>query len=77
MIFVWTVNNLAYFEGELYGWGMGTSFQLGTGEDEDCYEPTLIKSKQLADRQVIRVSSGGQHTVILAVTKNNNKNGGN
>lgn len=56
---------------------MGTNGQLGTGEEEDCYEPTLIKSKQLADRQVIRVSSGGQHTVILVVTKNNNKSGSN
>lgn len=60
--------------GELYGWGMGTNGQLGTGEEDDCDEPTLIKSKQLSDKQVIRVSSGGQHTVILATTNNNNKN---
>ncbi|KAF2883463.1 hypothetical protein ILUMI_22705 [Ignelater luminosus] len=60
-------------EGELYGWGMGTVGQLGTGEDEDRFEPTLIKSKQLTDRQVFRVSSGGQHTVVLASSNNNNK----
>lgn len=52
---------------------MGTVGQLGTGEDEDRFEPTLIKSKQLADRQVFRVSSGGQHTVVLASSNNNNK----
>lgn len=52
---------------------MGTNGQLGTGEEDDCDEPTLIKSKQLTDKQVVRVSSGGQHTVILAVTSNNNK----
>lgn len=51
---------------------MGTVGQLGTGEDEDCYDPTIIKSKQLADKKVFRVSSGGQHTVVLALTTNNN-----
>lgn len=60
--------------GALYGWGMGTVGQLGTGQEDDCFEPTLIQSKQLADRKVYRVSSGGQHTVILALaTVNNNK----
>lgn len=59
--------------GDLYGWGMGTNGQLGTGEEDDCFEPTLIKSKQLLDKQVFRVSSGGQHTVLLAMTSNNNK----
>merc|ERR1712080_169999 len=53
-------------EGELYSWGMGTNGQLGTGEEEDVWEPFLVKSKQLANRKVIAVSSGGQHTVILA-----------
>lgn len=51
---------------------MGTNGQLGTGKEDDCYEPTLINSKQLTDRKVFRVSSGGQHTVILALNNNNN-----
>lgn len=55
---------------------MATVGQLGTGNDEDCLEPTLIKGKQLLDRQVFKVSSGGQHTVILATSKNNNKGNG-
>ncbi|RZC43084.1 regulator of chromosome condensation, partial [Asbolus verrucosus] len=59
--------------GELYGWGMGTNGQLGTGGEDDCFEPTLIKSKQLVDRPVFKVSGGGQHTVILATNTNNNK----
>lgn len=54
---------------------MGTDGQLGTGEEEDCYEPTLIKSKQLAGCKVFKVSSGGQHTTILA--KNITTNGSN
>ncbi|XP_060519428.1 regulator of chromosome condensation isoform X2 [Cylas formicarius] len=62
-------------EGDLYGWGMGTSGQLGLGEEEDCLEPTLIKGKQLAHEKVFKVSSGGQHTIILCISDNNNKNG--
>ena len=54
---------------------MGTNGQLGTGEEDDCVEPTLIKSKQLTDRAVFKVSAGGQHTVILATNSNNNKGG--
>lgn len=53
---------------------MGTSGQIGIGNEDDCFSPTLIKNKQLQDKIVCRVSSGGQHTVILASgTKNNNK----
>ncbi|CAK9799704.1 Regulator of chromosome condensation [Anthophora plagiata] len=52
--------------GELYSWGMGTSGQLGTGEEEDVEEPTLVKGKQLEGKTVIRVAGGGQHTLALA-----------
>nr|XP_023017406.1 regulator of chromosome condensation isoform X1 [Leptinotarsa decemlineata]XP_023017407.1 regulator of chromosome condensation isoform X1 [Leptinotarsa decemlineata] len=62
-------------DGDLYGWGMGTNGQLGTGEEDDLEVPTLIKSKQLQDRKVFRVSSGGQHTVILAISNSNNNQG--
>ncbi|CAG5093829.1 Similar to RCC1: Regulator of chromosome condensation (Mesocricetus auratus), partial [Cotesia congregata] len=54
--------------GELYAWGMGTSGQLGTGEEEDVDTPVLIKSKQLEGKNVVRVAGGGQHTIILAQT---------
>lgn len=54
---------------------MGTNGQLGTGEEDDCESPTLIKGKQLQDKKVLRVSSGGQHTVILAATNDNNNKG--
>jgi len=56
-------------EGKLYSWGMGTNGQLGTGEEEDVWEPYLITSKQIKDRIVIAVSSGGQHTVMIAKDK--------
>ena len=34
----------------LNSWGMGTNGQLGTGEEEDVWEPYLITSKQIKDR---------------------------
>lgn len=45
---------------------MGSSGQLGTGEEEDVEEPTLVKGKQLEGKTVVRVAGGGQHTLILA-----------
>ncbi|XP_022917483.1 regulator of chromosome condensation-like [Onthophagus taurus] len=61
-------------EGKLYGWGMGNNGQLGTGGEDDCYVPTLIRGNQLEGLKVYKVSGGGQHTVILALSNiNNNK----
>lgn len=56
-------------DGRCYSWGMGTNGQLGTGEEDDVVEPHLMKSKQLENRKVIAVSSGGQHTVLIAQDK--------
>jgi len=54
-------------EGKCFSWGMGTNGQLGMGDDDsDLWEPTLMKSKQLEGRKVISVSSGGQHTLMIA-----------
>jgi len=53
-------------KGECLAWGMGTNGQLGTGEEEDVYEPTKMKGKQLEGKKVLVVSSGGQHTVMIA-----------
>ncbi|XP_023246607.1 regulator of chromosome condensation-like [Copidosoma floridanum] len=51
--------------GTLYAWGMGSEGQLGTGKEEDIYEPELINSKHVKDAIVLQVSGGGQHTIIL------------
>lgn len=45
---------------------MGTNGQLGTGDEDDLYEPKEVKGKQLESRKVVQVSGGGQHTVLLA-----------
>lgn len=65
--FSYQINVINFITGKLYAWGMGTSGQLGTGEEEDVDEPALIESKQLKDVKVIRVSGGGQHTIVLAL----------
>ena len=33
---------------------------------EDVYEPTKMEGKQLKGMKVVTVSSGGQHTVLIA-----------
>ncbi|KAM6967957.1 regulator of chromosome condensation [Aplochiton taeniatus] len=56
-------------EGSVYSWGMGTNLQLGTGEEEDNWSPGEMTGKQLENRVVLAVSSGGQHTVLLVTDK--------
>lgn len=53
-------------DGELFGWGMGTSRQLAQKEDDDLWAPELMEGKQLETRSAVMVSAGGQHTIILA-----------
>jgi len=39
--------------GKVYGWGMGSTRQLGQGDDEDdVYKPIIITSKQLQNKFV-------------------------
>uniref|UniRef100_F6PGW9 Regulator of chromosome condensation n=2 Tax=Ornithorhynchus anatinus TaxID=9258 RepID=F6PGW9_ORNAN len=52
-------------DGRVFAWGMGTNFQLGTGEEDDAWSPVEMAGKQLENRMVLSVSSGGQHTVLL------------
>ena len=49
-----------------YSWGMGTNYQLASGNGEDdVMSPTQMKGKQLEGKTVLSVSSGGQHTALL------------
>ena len=67
--------------GVCYSWGMGTNGQLGTGDEvrrvhctvslllcrqEDVHQPYKMDGKQLKGLKVVTVSSGGQHTVLIA-----------
>ncbi|VTJ54992.1 Hypothetical predicted protein [Marmota monax] len=56
-------------DGRVFAWGMGTNYQLGTGQDEDAWSPVEMTGKQLENRMVLSVSSGGQHTVLLVKDK--------
>lgn len=55
--------------GEVYAWGMGSSQQLGTGSEDDEIKPVLVVSKQLQGKKVLKVSSGGQHSLFLVEDK--------
>ncbi|XP_042346428.1 regulator of chromosome condensation [Plectropomus leopardus] len=64
-----TVSYAVTREGSVYAWGMGTNMQLGTGMDDDEWNPVKMTGKQLENRAVVMVSSGGQHTVLLVKDK--------
>ena len=53
-------------EGQLHVWGAGNDGMLGTGNEDDCLEPVILKNQQFSHRKVLKVSGGGQHTVVLA-----------
>ncbi|XP_077991221.1 regulator of chromosome condensation-like [Glandiceps talaboti] len=61
-----SVSAAVTINGTLYTWGMGSSLQLGTGEEDDEYSPVIAKGKQLENRTSVMVTVGGQHTVLLA-----------
>jgi regulator of chromosome condensation len=52
-------------DGKVYVWGIGSNSQLGTGDDEDVLEPTLLTGAQVKEKNVIAVSSGGQHSLFI------------
>ncbi|XP_055641680.1 regulator of chromosome condensation [Toxorhynchites rutilus septentrionalis] len=56
-------------KGEVYAWGMGSNQQLGTGSEDDEYKPVQIVSKQVQGKKVLKVSSGGQHSLFLVEEK--------
>lgn len=56
-------------KGEVYAWGMGSNQQLGTGNEDDETTPVLINSKQVQGKRILKVSSGGQHSLFLVEEK--------
>lgn len=60
-----------------FSWGMGSNQQLGVGSDEDQTAPILLTGVQVREKHVIRISSGGQHTLfIAALPKQSNQTNG-
>nr|CAB3265493.1 regulator of chromosome condensation [Phallusia mammillata] len=56
-----------------YGWGIGTNLQLTTGDEDDVWEPVKLTGRNLETRQVAQVGCGGQHTVIIATDRTEEK----
>ena len=44
---------------------MGTSLQLGTGQEDDIWKPVKVAGKKIENRRILTVSAGGQHTALL------------
>lgn len=55
--------------GVVYSWGFGVSSQLGQGDEEQMEVPTPVKSKQLLPYTTVAAAAGGQHSILLAVSK--------
>ena len=56
---------LAEETNELYSWGIGFNYVLGTRDDENSYEPVLVHPKQFHENRVKLIGPGTQHVVIL------------
>lgn len=56
-------------KGEVFAWGMGSNQQLGTGSEDDEISPVQISSKQVQGKRILKVSSGGQHSLFLVEEK--------
>lgn len=48
-----------------HSWGMGTNNQLASEGEDDVDCPTAMLGKQLENRRVLALSSGGQHTALI------------
>jgi len=56
----------AIFEdGTAMAWGMGSNLQLTNGSEDDEWEPVQMSGKNIEKKQIIKVSGGGQHAIIL------------
>lgn len=52
--------------GDAYAWGFGETHALGNGEDKDEEVPIKVTGQKLEGFRVLKVSAGGQHSVLLA-----------
>ncbi|KAI8992264.1 regulator of chromosome condensation 1/beta-lactamase-inhibitor protein II [Pilobolus umbonatus] len=52
--------------GKAYTWGFGECYALGNGSSDDEPVPTLLTGQKLEGHDVLRVSAGAQHSMIIA-----------
>lgn len=53
--------------GEVFSWGVGNTSQLGLGDEEEAEVPTKVKSQAMGEYRVLLASTGGQHSVVVAI----------
>lgn len=51
---------------ELYSWGRGDNYVLGTRDDENVFEPYLVPPKMFHEMPVLSVGAGSNHVVVLS-----------
>lgn len=57
---------------ELYSWGMGYNYVLGTREEENSYVPVKVHPKMFFDCKIRTVGCGTQHVVVLTSSSETN-----
>lgn len=58
---------------QLYSWGMGSSYVLGTRDEENEYRPYKVHPKMFEEFPVREVALGTQHVVVLTSNDLNRK----
>lgn len=53
--------------GEVYGWGLSGTNELGLGDEDEAEEPTRVVSQALGGFKVVKVATGGQHSAFVVV----------
>ena len=50
---------------DVFSWGFGENYVLGTREDENCFLPNLVNPKMFYDCKVRYIGTGNNHCVVL------------
>jgi hypothetical protein len=56
---------------EVYSWGMGYNYVLGTREEDNVHEPVKVHPMQFHNNQVKQVGAGDNHVVVLTTASTN------
>lgn len=52
---------------EVYAWGFGENYVLGTRDDQNEFFPKLVHPKMFEENDVIMMACGTQHAVALSL----------
>jgi alpha-tubulin suppressor-like RCC1 family protein len=59
---------------QLYTWGMGENYVLGSREDDNQYKPYKVHPKMFEELPVLQVGTGTQHVVVLTSDSQEHQN---